>query len=81
MTNRHDVSLLSQSSVQQRIARSIADGLRRYVEGNPRQDTRRVNPRRPVAEPFAADASAGAGSGLSSGAAAMSQMGGRSRRG
>ncbi len=54
MTNMRDVSLLSQSFMQRRIAQSIADGLRQYVEGNSRQDTRRVNPR-PAAEPFATD--------------------------
>lgn len=45
MTNLGDVTKLVQSAMQQRIAQSIADGLRDYVEGNPDWDTRNVNPR------------------------------------
>jgi len=50
MTNRNDVTRLSQSAMQRKIAGAIADGLRDYVEGNPGQDTRYVNPR-PIIEP------------------------------
>lgn len=45
MTNLNDVTFLTQSAMQQKVARSIAEGLRNYVEGYPSQDTRNVNPR------------------------------------
>jgi N-acetylmuramoyl-L-alanine amidase len=50
MTNLSDANLLVQSAMQQKIARSIADGLRNYVEGYPDQDTRNVNPRPEIIE-------------------------------
>ncbi len=45
MTNLNDVTFLTQTAMQQKVARSIAEGLRNYVEGYPGQDTRNVNPR------------------------------------
>ena len=45
MSNSADVRQLVEPSVQDKIARLIAEGLRDYVEGNPDVDTRFLNPR------------------------------------
>jgi N-acetylmuramoyl-L-alanine amidase len=44
MTNAGDMAQLVQTATQNRIAEAIAGGLRDYIEGNPRMDTRNINP-------------------------------------
>jgi hypothetical protein len=44
MTNAGDMAQLVQTATQNRIADAIAGGLRDYIEGNPRMDTRNINP-------------------------------------
>jgi N-acetylmuramoyl-L-alanine amidase len=44
MTNSGDVQKLNSPATQRKVADAIVSGLRDYIEGNPRLDTRNVNP-------------------------------------
>ena len=44
MSNPGDVNKLNNSAMQNKIADSIAKGLKNYVEGNPNFDTRNIQP-------------------------------------
>jgi N-acetylmuramoyl-L-alanine amidase len=44
MSNPGDVNKLNNSAMQKKIAESIANGLKNYVEGNPNFDTRNIQP-------------------------------------